>query len=306
MRPLLTRDDHLPKYYRYLFTCSDANSKIQKHTAKISQSAVSSMITSSFRKSKILDGDKRSGSVSPSRIRISVATDLANLSCVDRDALARCHMMHGKKTMLQYYEVVWNYRDGIRIAGLSQDRYMDGKVQSDISGFFQDRLRSKACETSTSDEEHSEHNLRSNKVQEHAISATDNKATNSRKRKLLAPVSSETKKNKLETTAEEFDSMDWYAGREYSKSLVLIILAIAKELLVGDIKVSKEPFYDQVSRRLGINNDHSQELYSTPWNTIRNILRYMQKKYKSESGERKAFHLMVEKADAWFLERKFL
>lgn len=64
-------------------------------------------------------------------------------------------MMHGKKTMLQYYEVVWNYRDGIRIAGLSQDRYIDGKVQSDLSDFFQDRLRSKASETSTSNEERS-------------------------------------------------------------------------------------------------------------------------------------------------------
>lgn len=122
----------------------------------------------------------------------------------------------------------------------------------------------------------------------------------------MTPVSSENKKTKLETTTKEFDSTDWYKAQKYSKTLVFTILAIAKELVVGDIKISKENFFDQVSRRLEINNDHSEELYSTSWNTIRNVLRCMRKKYESESGERKAFHLMVKKADAWFLEKQFL
>ena len=53
MRPLVTKDDHLEKYNRYLFTCSEANLQTSKPTAKISQSAVSSMISSSFKKSKV-------------------------------------------------------------------------------------------------------------------------------------------------------------------------------------------------------------------------------------------------------------
>ena len=53
MRPMLTNDQHLPLDRRYLFTCYNENIISASSTAKITQSMISSMITSSFQLSEV-------------------------------------------------------------------------------------------------------------------------------------------------------------------------------------------------------------------------------------------------------------
>ena len=85
-----------------------------------------------------------------------------------------------------------------------------------------------------------------------------------------------------------------------------MILLTAKELVVGDIEISKPNFYNKatVLKESKVQSYYLEELYTTSWETIRNILRCMKKKYLNESSDNVLFERMLCEAKTWLAENK--
>ena len=80
LREKLILDQHLPKSKRYLFTSSRTSSS---RLEKISHSNISNALTSTFKAANVYKTTEKDDRVSPSRIRASVATELAGLGDED-------------------------------------------------------------------------------------------------------------------------------------------------------------------------------------------------------------------------------
>ena len=121
LRPLIISDDGFDDKERFLFTSSKA-SKSTKTTA-MTQSLVSNSLTSTFREAEVYKDEEKYNRVSPSRIRASVATELAGLGDENLTTMAHVFMKHREETCKRFYVQHWANREALRISMSCYDRF---------------------------------------------------------------------------------------------------------------------------------------------------------------------------------------
>ena len=90
MRILIIEDSQFPAKERYLFTSS--RHKANFKTSPTNSNLVSSCLTSTFTEAGVYDINGKYNRVSPTRIRASVATELAGLGGENLKVMAQVHM----------------------------------------------------------------------------------------------------------------------------------------------------------------------------------------------------------------------
>ena len=106
LRLALIEDYHLDDACRYIFP--SFRGVIGPMGAKPDSSMICKAFTTLFKKSEVFADGSRSENISPSRIRASVATELAGLGEVNLSEMATCFMKHNPETSSKFYIKHWS------------------------------------------------------------------------------------------------------------------------------------------------------------------------------------------------------
>lgn len=114
LRPVLVDDKMLASERRYLFVSSRPT--LTQSGCPMSHSLISNCLSSAFRASGVLDERQLSDRVSPSRIRASVATELAGAQGQCVKDLAEHFMKHNEATCKKYYVQKWSQKKSVAMS----------------------------------------------------------------------------------------------------------------------------------------------------------------------------------------------
>ena len=113
--PILVQDEYKTNKMRYLFRSfirpnAPQNSHQMKHTN------VSQCLTQTFGKAGVFPSSKTFNSVSPSRLRFSITTELVSLGEDNLDNIAFCFAKHGKGVCKKIYIQFFSNREAARLS----------------------------------------------------------------------------------------------------------------------------------------------------------------------------------------------
>ena len=139
LRASMIDDGELNSYFRFVFVSSRFNS-VDSKTLQMKHSVVSNCLTTTFKNAGILMNSERSDRVSCTRVRASVATELAGMGNENLEKLATVFMKHKPDTCRKFYVKNYANRESLRISMKCYDAFKLNPKTADAAN----SLRSKA------------------------------------------------------------------------------------------------------------------------------------------------------------------
>lgn len=116
VRPIITDDKFRSAELRYIFTFSAEDTKSRELMNQMNHSLVTKCLSQSFEKSQVFLEKKRFASVSPSRLRFLVITELIMLGEDTLDNIAHCFAKHSNETWKKCYAQFFSNREAARLS----------------------------------------------------------------------------------------------------------------------------------------------------------------------------------------------
>ncbi|XP_066924389.1 titin homolog isoform X3 [Clytia hemisphaerica] len=299
------------KHLRPKITCDPDNDNLHVFTSSrekgpMSHSAISNAMTTIFKSIPEFAMHERFQRISPTKLRHSIATQLAGVEREDLKTVAMQFMKNRPATTSRYYVCIWAQREASRLSmkcygsfNISDTAIKKAKVptpeetkawfvkhkaaiQDDFGEVIKDDELVKAISNDDGLDE----------LDEGYLSDTD---------EVLAPNVGEDSVKTCKTDKDEIKDLPqhWYRPRNIRPEVFFKIIYLSSSSITGVDKISETEW--KTKKMVFDDDDEFQKLN---WSTINELLKSMRKKFKKEK-DHGSFNLLVESSVAYIKDLNY-
>ncbi|XP_066934202.1 uncharacterized protein [Clytia hemisphaerica] len=281
LRPKITINDPADKHSQPVFTSC-------REKGPMSHSAISNAMTSIFKLIPEFALQERFQRISPTKLRHSVATQLAGIEKEDLKTVAMQFMKNRPSTTSRYYVCIWAQREASRLSmkcygafNISDTALKNAKVPTpdETKKWF---TQHKAAIKADFGEEIEDEELMKEISKDDGLDALDDEEylldTDSCREDSLKTCKTDDDSNAANNKLEKQNSQnDWYRPRNIKREIFLKVVYLCSGCITGTEKISESVWN---KKRTDFNDD---ELKRIGWPTINELLKSMRKKYNRET-----------------------